>query len=71
MISLKIALDCNLDDKDSLQDEEASEDDEPEKFAKSSLCVMGVCKAGDVGARHKVLEINIERNPVLAYGHSD
>ena len=43
-----------------LQDEEASEEEEPEKLAKPSLGVMGICQAGDVGARHKVLEINIK-----------
>ena len=40
-----------------LQDEEASEEEEPEKLAKPSLGVMGICQAGDVGARHEVLDI--------------
>ena len=40
-----------------LQDEEGSEEGDPEKLAKSSLCLIGICKTGDVCAPHKVLDI--------------
>ena len=43
--------------KYSLQDQESGEDDDPEEFSESSLCIVGIRETRDVCACHEVLGI--------------